>query len=208
MMRYRRYQGFTLGPIGFLIITNIILYIATSISPRLIGLFGFSPANSLTMPWTIVTNLFIHAPFPTMWHILGNMLTLYFFGSYLLRLVGEKRFFIVYFIGGIIGNIFFMLLASPASVAIGASGAIFAVAGALTVMRPKETVLVFPIPMPIPLWVAVIGGFLIISPGVAWQAHLGGLVFGLVAGYFFRGPGNLFRRREGSSYWRGREIRY
>jgi membrane associated rhomboid family serine protease len=55
-------------------------------------------------------------------------------------------------------------------------------------MRPKLRVFVFPIPVPLPLWAAVIGGFLIISffPGVAWQAHLGGLVLGLIAGYFLR----------------------
>ncbi len=187
MMRYRRYQGFNLGPIGFLIITNIILYIATSISPTLfINLFGFEPATFLKMPWTIVTNIFIHAPFPSIWHILGNMLTLYFFGSYLLGLIGNRNFFIVYFCGGILGNIVFMLLASPFSVAIGASGAIFALGGALAVMRPNLRVFIIPIPVPIPLWAAVIGGFLVISPGVAWQAHLGGLVLGLMMGYFFR----------------------
>jgi len=40
----------------------------------------------------------------------------------------------------------------------------------------------------------VIGGFLIISlfPGIAWQAHLGGLVLGLIAGYFFRKKEHLF----------------
>jgi membrane associated rhomboid family serine protease len=56
------------------------------------------------------------------------------------------------------------------------------------VLRPKLKVFVFPIPVPLPLWVAVIGGFLIISflPQVAWQAHLGGLVCGLIAGLFLR----------------------
>jgi len=184
---YRGYKGFNLGPIGFLIVVNLIFYIATSIRPELfISIFGFNPAGFLERPWTIVTNLFIHAPFPSIWHILGNMLTLYFFGSYLLGLIGEINFFIVYFIGGILGNIVFMLLASPFSTAIGASGAVFAVGGALAVMRPKLRVFIIPIPIPIPLWVAVIGGFLVISPGVAWQAHLGGLVLGLLAGYFFR----------------------
>ena len=201
IMSYRRYQGFTLGPIGYLIVTNLILYIAVSIKPKLfVDIFGFEPRNFLAMPWTILSSMFIHQPFPDFSHIIANMLTLYFFGSYLLRLVGEKRFFIVYFIGGIIGNIFFMLwvftllpdFISPT--AIGASGAIFAVAGALTVMRPKETVFIFPIPVPIPLWVAVIGGFLVLFfiPYVAWQAHLGGLVFGLIAGYFFRNKGRRF----------------
>ena len=105
-----------------------------------------------------------------------------------MRLVEERNFFIVYFLGGILGNILYLLLANPFSVAIGASGAVFAVGGALTVLRPKLTVFIIPIPVPIPLWVAVIGGFLVLSffPRVAWQAHLGGLVFGLVIALFFR----------------------
>ena len=188
-MAYRSYRDFSLGLIGFLIVANLILYIATSINPGLfIYMFGFHPASFLERPWTIVTSLFIHAPFPSIWHILGNMITLYFFGSYLTRLVRERNFFLVYFCGGILGNIFYMLLAPFGPVAIGASGAVFAVAGALTVMRPRLRVFIIPIPVPLPLWVAVIGGCLIISffPYVAWQAHLGGLVFGMVIAYFFR----------------------
>jgi len=188
-VNYRGGQGFNLGPIGFLIITNLIMYLATSIKPPLfIGLFGLAGYRFLAQPWTIVTNMFIHSPFPSIGHILANMLTLYFFGSSLIRLVGEKKFFIVYFIGGLLGNLFYLLLGNPYSVAIGASGAMFAVGGALTVLRPKMTVFIIPIPVPIPLWIAVIGGFVIISffPGVAWQAHLGGLLFGLGSGYLFR----------------------
>ncbi len=188
-MRYRGSQGFSLGPIGFLIVANLILYIATSIRPDLfISMFGLQPAIFLERPWTIVTNLFIHVPFPRIGHIFGNMITLYFFGSYLTRLIGERNFFIVYFCGGILGNIFYLLLGALFSVAIGASGAIFAVAGALVVLSPKMRVFIIPIPVPIPLWVAVTGGFLLMSflPGVAWQAHLGGLLVGLVAAYFFQ----------------------
>ena len=82
----------------------------------------------------------------------------------------------------------YVLLATPLSIAIGASGAVFAVGGALAVMRPKLRVIIFPVPVPIPLWTAVIGGFVILSflPNVAWQAHLGGLVFGLIIGYFYK----------------------
>lgn len=164
---------------------NLILFIVTSIRPDLRFLLGLAPALFLERPWTIVTAMFVHAGIG---HILGNMITLYFFGSYLIRLIGERNFWILYLCGGILGNILFMLLAPPFSVAVGASGAIFAVGGALTLMRPKLRVFIIPIPVPIPLWVAVIGGFLILSflPGVAWQAHLGGLVFGLIMASFFR----------------------
>jgi len=179
------YQSFKLTPILVIIVVNLLLYIATLIAPQLIYLLGLQPASFLTQPWTIVTSLFVHSG---LWHVAANMLTLHFFGTYLSRLVGEKRFLIVYFGGGILGSILFILLAPPFSIAVGASGAVFALGGALAVMRPKLKVFVFPIPAPLPLWSAVIGGFLILSlfPYIAWQAHLGGLVLGLILGYFFR----------------------
>jgi len=184
-MRYRRYQRFKLSPILILIAVNFLLFIATLIAPGLIFLLGLQPAGFLSRPWTIVTCMFVHSGW---WHIFANMLTLYFFGTYLYRLIGQGRFLFVYFGGGILGGILYLLLASPFSIAIGASGAVFALAGALVVMRPKLPVLIFPIPVPIPLWLAVIGGFLILSflPKIAWQAHLGGLILGLIAGSFFR----------------------
>lgn len=184
-VRYRSYQSYNLGPILVLITVNLLLFIVTMILPELVYLLGLQPAGFLSRPWTIVTSMFMHGGF---WHIFANMLTLYFFGSYLSRLVGWGKFLMVYLAGGILGNVLFVLLAPPLSVAVGASGAVFALAGALVMMRPKLPVMIFPIPIPIPLWVAVIGGFLILSflPSIAWQAHLGGLVLGLIAGYIFK----------------------
>ncbi len=192
-MRYRSYQRFRLSPILILIAVNFLLFIVTLIAPGLIFLLGLQPAGFLSRPWTILTSMFVHSGF---WHIFANMLTLYFFGTYLYRLVGQSRFLIVYFSGGILGGILFILLAPPFSIAVGASGAVFALAGALVVMRPKLPVLIFPIPVPIPLWIAVIGGFLILSflPRIAWQAHLGGLILGLIAGYFFKKRERYFFR--------------
>jgi len=185
MMGLRRYQGFELTILLSIIIVNILLFIATTIETNLILILGLQPAGFLERPWTIVTNLFIHG---SLWHLIANMVTLYFFGTYLSTLIGGRNFLIVYFVGGILGNAVYMLLGPPFSIAIGASGAVFALGGALTVMRPNLRVFIFPIPAPIPLWAAVIGGFVIISffPLVAWQAHLGGLVLGLIAGYFLR----------------------
>ncbi len=186
-MRYRGYQSFT--AIWVIIGINFLMFIAATISPMAAySLFGLKmPAYFVSQPWTIVTNLFIHAGF---FHIFANMLTLYFFGTFFTRLVGENKFLLVYFAGGILGNVLLLLLspAFPFSVAVGASGAVFALGGALTVMMPKLKVIVFPIPVPVPLWAAVIGGFIILSflPGIAWQAHLGGLILGLVAGYILK----------------------
>ena len=184
-MAYRSYQSFKLTPIWVIIGANFLLYIVTRIAPQLTYLLGLQPASFLTRPWTIVTSLFIHSG---LWHVAANMLTFYFFGTYLFRLVGKGKFLTAYFCGGILGNLLFILLASPFSTVVGASGAIFALGGALAVMRPKLRVFAFPIPVPLPLWLAVIGGFfiLLLFSNIAWQAHLGGLVFGLIAGYFFR----------------------
>ncbi len=185
IMRYRGYQRFYLSPIWIIITINLLLLVATFISPRLTILLGLVPALFLSRPWTIVTSLFIHSG---LWHLFANMLTLYFFGGYFSRLVGNNRFLIVYFGGGILGSILYILLGEPLSVAVGASGAIFALAGALAMMRPKMKIFVFPIPVPLPLWIAVIGGFVILSflPFIAWQAHLGGLIVGLIGGYVFK----------------------
>jgi len=160
-------------------------FIVTLVRGDAVYFLGLQPATLFDRPWTIVTNIFVHSGF---WHIFANMFTLFFFGSNLSLIVGSRRFLLVYFAGGILGNILFIVLSSPFNIAIGASGAVFAIAGALAIMIPKMKVIIFPIPVPIPLWIAVIGGFLILSfmPGIAWQAHLGGLVAGLIAGYFFK----------------------
>ena len=96
-MSYRRYQGFSLNPIWIIIAINLLMLVTTIISPKLISLLGLVPAISLSRPWTIVTNLFIHGG---LWHLLANMLTLYFFGRYLTRLIGDSKLLIVYFAGG------------------------------------------------------------------------------------------------------------
>ena len=166
-----------------LMAVNLLVFISVRFFDNLINLLAVGRSTFTVMPWTLVTSMFTHYDF---WHIFTNMLTLYFFGRFLIVLVDAKNMLLVYFIGGIVGNIVFLLL-SP-GFAIGASGAVFALGGALTVIMPKLKVFVFPIPAPIPLWVATLVGFLILSflPGIAWQAHLGGLVVGLIFGWFFR----------------------
>ena len=185
----RRYQWPEAKSVLALIAINIIFLIALLIKDNLYVTLGLQSATWYKEPWTLLTSLFVH-DFP--WHILANMFTLYFLGSYLCNMIGDARFLTVYFVGGITGNFLYILiehlLGHPNSLVFGASGAIFAVAGAFMMLAPKLKVIVFPIPAPMPLWAAIIGGFLLMSfiPGVAWQAHLGGLIVGLIAGFFLR----------------------
>jgi len=192
---------FGLNPVVAIIIANVVLFIATRVSGT--GLYPFGPymqpINKFeyylgliphyfpSRPWTLLTSMFIHYDF---WHIFGNMITLFFFGTFLNRLVGSRRFLLVYFVGGLVGNLLYVLLGQDLSVAIGASGAIYAIAGALVVMMPTLSVRLYFL-VPVPLWVVVLIFFGLWSvpgviPGVAWQAHLGGMAVGLIAGWFFR----------------------
>ena len=189
-------------PIWVIMAVNALIFVASMINQPLIyehlGLHPITPwipfdPGFFDQPWTIVTSMFAHAG---LWHLLGNMLMLYFFGSYLLRLVGENKFLSVYFAGGLLGNVLLLALASlnPFRVAIGASGALYAVMGVMAVMRPRLKVYLW-FMIPVDLWIVVVFGMLIIFPGVAWQAHLGGLVLGLAAGFYFR-------KRERGVFWR------
>jgi len=150
----------------------------------LIPVLGLTPAFVLRQPWTVITSMFVHG---SLWHILFNTISLYFLGSFVIRAAGEKSFLAVFLLGGLAGNLLFVLLAHPLSTGIGASGAIYALGGALAVLVPRVPVLIFPIPVPVPLWAAIII-FLFLSfvPGIAWEAHLGGLLLGLIAGLILR----------------------
>ena len=81
------------------------------------------------------------------------------------------------------------------SAAVGASGAIFALGGVLAMMRPTFRVYLYFF-IPTPLWLAIVIAFVITAfvAGVAWQAHLGGIIVGLIVGF-------VLRRRERQGYW-------
>ena len=168
---------------------NLFIFLAVNVRPELVGYIGLTPAEVWSQPWQLVTSTFTHVG---LYHFFANMFTLYFFGTAVIQLLGTRRFWLVYLVGGITGSLFFVALASVTGtqhvVAIGASGAVFALGGALAVLRPQMKVMTFPIPVSMPLWVAVLGGFALLSflTGIAWQAHLGGLLFGAAVGYFFR----------------------
>ncbi|MGB6874121.1 MAG: rhomboid family intramembrane serine protease [Dehalococcoidia bacterium] len=180
----RTYRAVNLNVLWFLIALNVLIFIITLARPETIYFLGLTPALLSQQPWTIISSMFVHGNFL---HILFNMIGLYFLGSFLIRAVGERSFLAVFFLGGLAGNILFVLLAQPFSVGIGASGAIYALGGALAVMVPRVPVLIIPIPVPIPLWVAILIFFLLsFLPGIAWQAHIGGLLLGLIAGLIFR----------------------
>lgn len=162
---------------------------------------ALTPATFLQHPWTLITSMFMHAPSLFSSHLFVNMLSLLFLGSFLEKVIGSRRFIKLYFAGGIAGSLMLLLLFTlsndPRVVslsffanagaktaaeisAVGASAAIFALAGCLAILIPKIPVLVFFI-LPMKLWQAIIFlmAALSIIPGVANSAHLGGLLVGI-----------------------------
>jgi len=188
----RRYKS-----ILILIAINTLMFIITTIRPHVANALAVTKPIMNSNYWAIITAMFVHA---NLLHIAGNMLTLYFFSTFCLQLLDDKWFWLVYFIGGICGNILYLLIGPANSAAVGASGAIFAIGGLIAMMRPNQKVYLYFI-VPMPLWVGIGLGFLltVIISGVAWQAHLGGLIVGLVAGFFFR---RRERQRQRLEYWR------
>ena len=150
---------------------------------------GMIPYYFTQRPWTVVTSMFIHA---SIWHLLFNMFALFVFGRLLRKFIGDNTLLLVYFVGGIVGNLLFLALnLNDKILVVGASGAIYAIAGALVVLVPKLKIVLYGI-IPMPLWVFVLVFMVILSflgpqsAAIAWEAHIGGLATGLVFGFFFR----------------------
>lgn len=96
------------------------------------------PIKLLTRPWTLLTHMFIHAGF---WHLLWNMLFLYWFGKITGDLLGDKRILPLYLMGGFIGAIAYLISyqifpSMIGSFALGASAAIMAIVVAAGATAP------------------------------------------------------------------------
>jgi membrane associated rhomboid family serine protease len=146
----------------------------------------FYPPYALSEPWRFITAVFAHL---SLLHIASNMFSLFVLGSQLERLMGHWRFAVLYFLSGIGGGVAVMLLA-PATPTAGASGAIFGLLGAFFIIARRLGGNVTQIIGLIVLNLAI--GFII--PGIAWQAHVGGLVVGALVAFIYgrpRSPGRL-----------------
>ncbi len=165
----------------YLAIICIIFFILQSIFP------GFTQAlvlNQQSFPeiWRFLTSIFLHG---SLEHLVLNMFALILFGLILEKLIGSRKFLLVFFVSGILANI---VAVNFYDSSLGASGAIFGILGTLTVIKPLMAIFVYGIPMPMFLasiiW-AVIDILGVFYPqGVGNIAHLSGLAFGLLIGLY------------------------
>lgn len=186
-----------------LILANVTIFLVERLTGTpLIIWFGLWPVGSTDFGiWQIATYGFLHADF---WHLFVNMFAVFMFGSQIEMLYGQ-RFYLTYFLvcvfsAAILHLIVAVVLNSPPYPTIGASGGVFGLLLAFAMHFPRQRILLFPIPIPMPAWVFVtlyalvelFLGFSGYAPRVAHFAHLGGMVGGYLMIRYRRGGG---RRR-------------
>ncbi|MER5883913.1 rhomboid family intramembrane serine protease [Streptomyces sp. NPDC001941] len=121
--------------------------------------------------YRLVTSMFLHQE---VWHIGFNMLSLWWLGGPLEAQLGRLRFLALYLLSGLAGSACVYLFADPNSFTLGASGAVFGLFGATAVLMRRMRYDMRPL-------IAILAVNLLITfmtPGISWQAHIGGLVAG------------------------------
>ena len=192
-MRMPRTQfGAKVTPGGRPVVTLTIIVIAVGVwllqqvSPQVTRELAFVPVLGATEPWRFLSAAFLHGP---IFHILFNMFALWQIGQYLEPMLGRVRFAIIYMVSAAGGSVGYLLLASPPPLpltqagidgsnwmtpVVGASGAVFGLFGALLVLNRhlgRSSGPMFGL-----LAINAVLGFVV--PGIAWQAHLGGVLTG------------------------------
>lgn len=149
--------------------------------------------TALIHPWGFFTSMFLHEDF---WHVVNNLIFLYLFGTIAGDLIGNRRVFPIYLMGGLVGNILFLAsdfwMHYPVPFALGASGAVMALAGAVLILAPDYRVMLLLLGQ-VKLKYIVLVMVLLDMVGIAHSsntgghiAHLGGFAMGVLFVYQLR----------------------
>ena len=131
--------------------------------------------------WRVLTSGFLHVSWE---HFFSNMVALFLLGLLLGNALGAARFVIIYLGSLVVGGLF-VLLFSPDSLTVGASGAVFGLAGAGLVVawRQHRWIYFFLVAA----WALTNLIFSISTPGISVAGHVGGLLGGALLGLLFSG---------------------
>ncbi len=181
------------------IIINVLVFLILKVGSFFMIGSGYSIANDLlslpssfstflSKPWTLVSYMFTHI---ALFHLLSNMVWLYFGGRIFSDLLGTNRFIKTYWMGGLIGALFYLIaynfipgLAGQIGILKGASASVMAVFIAIAVYMPNYTVML-PIIGPAKLKYIAIVFVIFMLPSSYGNtgghiAHLGGLTWGVI----------------------------
>jgi len=204
-----RTRAFPLVNLGLILLNALVFFgelqMTTSTLQNFIFTWGLIPANLLTDPagtWkTIFSSMFLHGGW---FHIISNMWVLFIFGDNVEARLGKLRYLIFYLLSGV-AAVLLQAYVQPTSQApmIGASGAIAGVLGAYLILFPGSriaslvpilfilTIVEVPALIFLAFWFitqlysglfAMQGGG---ASGIAWWAHIGGFLFGMLMVSFF-----------------------
>ena len=206
-------RTFPFVTIALIAINIVVFFYEVSLGPRaeaMIFRHGAIPFNliygiergqsPIPIVLSLFTSMFLHGGFM---HVAGNMLYLWIFGNNIEDVMGHLRFIFFYFICGVAAVYSHALIDSASQVPmIGASGAVSGVLGAYLLLFPHAKVLTLvpifffiqiirvPAVIVLGLWIVVqfVNGFFGIGQigGVAWFAHIGGFLVGMVLIYPFK----------------------
>ena len=197
---------------NWLILVNIVFFAITFLfvfSPEYLKYLALQPALFLNgFFWTLLTSMFMHA---NIFHLFVNMFVLFSLGNLCEKIIGRKRYLWFYLIAGIIAGIVFVLFAyffgstetnslaervfgNPLAFAVGASGAIFAIAGLFMILTPRLKFMIiflpfFSLPAYIMIPLVLFVTWLISSGvgiGIGNSAHFGGFLAGVVYAFYLR----------------------
>ena len=176
----------------FLYLSGIIIgvFLLQLMIPGFTGLFVLNERALSGEYWRFVSSIFLHGGVT---HLIFNLFALLFFGITLEKLVGTRRFLLIFFLGGIVAN---MVSVNFYTSSLGASGSIMGIIGAVTVLRPMMMVWAFGMIVPMfiaaLLWIAgdILGtiGFFAGNPidNTGNIAHLSGIFVGILFTLFLR----------------------
>ena len=176
------------GAIVILIVTVAVSLLGLYGKPKLIEANLFRPYYLVRNKryYTLLSSGLVHGSVP---HLLFNMLTFYFFGPPLERVIGTTRFVLLYLVSLVMSEARTYLLHrnDPQYAALGASGAVSAVLFAAIVYFPAQSLFILPIPVPIPAPIFAVGYLAYAwyssrhgQEGINHTAHIDGAITGLL----------------------------
>ncbi|MEE4257695.1 MAG: rhomboid family intramembrane serine protease [Bacteroidales bacterium] len=177
-----------------------------------------SPDLLIYRPWTLITYMFLHTSF---WHILFNMLWLYWFGKIFTQYLSQRQLLVTYLLGGLAGGLLYILAYNALPVftndlvmarALGASASVMAIVAAISFYVPNYTInLIFLGRVKIfylALALFVLDFFMIRHGNAGGHiAHIGGAIYGFFYVYYLRKGrdfSKIFPRFRGISGWKSR----
>lgn len=183
-----------------IVVICVVVWLAQKAVPGTTADLEFVSYFGRQEPWRFITSAFAHSP-TQITHILFNLFALWQIGQYLEPLLGRARFAALYLVSAVGGSVGYLLLTPMVDIeagttyihpgTVGASGAVFGLFGAMLVLnrhlgRSSAGI----------AGIIVINGILgFVVPGIAWQAHLGGLLTGALAALVLARTADPARRR-------------